>query len=113
LGHADYRAIYDLACSGDATGMPIDLSSLPPICDNCILGKQTRTHVLKVREGERAMHKLGIVHVDLMEHPDTVSAAGNRYIMDIVDDFSSYSWAIPLTSKADAFPALQAWECAR
>ncbi|KAG2059353.1 hypothetical protein BDR06DRAFT_843595, partial [Suillus hirtellus] len=101
LVYTNYWTIYDLAHSGNATSMPIDLSSLPPICDNCILGKQTRTHVLKVREGERVTCKLGIVYINLMEHPDTVSAAGNRYVMDIIDDFSSYSWAIPLASKSD------------
>jgi hypothetical protein len=42
-----------------------------------------------------------------MEHPDTVSVAGNKYIMDVIDDFSSYLWSITLTSKNDAFPALQ------
>jgi transposase InsO family protein len=93
--------------------MPIDLSSLPPVCDACILGKQTKSSIPKVREGIRADRKLGIVHVDLMEHPDTVSVAGNRYIMDIIDDFSSYAWSIPLVSKSDAFPAMQAWERAR
>ncbi|KAG1869521.1 hypothetical protein F4604DRAFT_2019325, partial [Suillus subluteus] len=76
LGHANYRAVYDLARSGNAIGMPI-------------------------------------VHVDLMEHPDTVSAAGNKYIMDIIDDHSSYAWAIPLAAKSDAFPALQTWALAR
>lgn len=74
LGHANYRAMYDLAHSGNAIGMPIDLSPVPPKCDDCILGKQTRTSVLKVRQGVRSDRKLGVVHVDLMEHPDTVSA---------------------------------------
>ncbi|KAJ8584501.1 hypothetical protein M405DRAFT_695595, partial [Rhizopogon salebrosus TDB-379] len=86
LGHAHYRAVYDLARSGNATGMPIDLSTQPPICDACVLGKQTRNSVPKVRGGDRATRKLGIVHVDLMEHPDILSAAGNKYIMDIIDD---------------------------
>jgi hypothetical protein len=113
LGHANYRSVYNLARSGFATGMPIDLSSLPPVCDSCILRKQTKTSIPKVREGKRADRRLGIVHVDLMEHPDTVSATGNRYIMDIIDDFSSYSWSIPLASKSDAFPALEAWTQAR
>jgi len=113
LGHANYRSVYDLARSGNATGMPINLSTEPPICDDCILGKQTRTSVPKVCVGDKATRKLGIVHVDLMEHPDTVSAAGNKYIMDIIDDFSSYAWALPLTSKAEAPLALQAWERAR
>jgi len=107
LGHANFRSVYDLTHSGFATGMPINLSSLPPICDVCILGKQTKSSILKVREGTHADHRLGIIHVDLMEHPDTVSVAGNKYIMDVIDDFSSYLWSITLTSKNDAFPALQ------
>jgi hypothetical protein len=41
LGHANFRAVYDLAHSGNAIGMPIDLSAVPPKCDDCILGKQT------------------------------------------------------------------------
>jgi len=112
LGHANYRAVYDLVRSGNATGMPVNLSVVPPKCDACILGKQTRTSVPKVRTGSRASRKLGIVHVDLMEHPDTVSATGHKYVMNIIDNFSSYAWAIPLATKSDAFPALQAWECA-
>ena len=113
LGHANYRAVYDLARSGNATGMPITLSTEPPACDACILGKQTKSSVPTVRVGGKATRRLRIVHVDLIEHPDTVSAAGNKYIMDIIDDFSSYAWSIPLSAKSDAFPALQAWEKAR
>lgn len=113
LGHANYRAVYDLARSGNATGMPITLSTSPPVCEACILGKQTKSIVPKVCAGVRATRKLGIIHVDLMKHPDTVSTAGNKYILDIIDDFSSYSWSIPLPTKSDAFPALQAWEKAR
>jgi hypothetical protein len=114
LGHANYyHAVYDLARSGNAVGIPINLSTEPPVCDDCILGKQTRTSVPKVRVGGRATRKLGVVHVDLMEHPDTVSAAENKYVMDVIDDFSSYAWAIPLASKGDAPAALQAWERAR
>jgi hypothetical protein len=112
LGHANYRAVYDLARSGNATGMPIDLSAMPPKCDHCILGKQTRSSVPKTRSGDKASRRLGIVHVDLMEHPDTTSATGNKYVMDIIDDFSSYAWSIPLAAKSDAFPALQAWALA-
>lgn len=55
LGHANYRAVYDLARSGNATGMPITLSTSPPICDACILGKQTKSIVPKVRTGVRLL----------------------------------------------------------
>ena len=30
--------------------------------------------------------------------------------MDIVDDFTSQLWSIPLKNKDDSFPELQAWE---
>ncbi|KAG1827025.1 uncharacterized protein BJ212DRAFT_1252374, partial [Suillus subaureus] len=108
LGHTNYRTVYDLACSSNATGMPINLSTEPPICDTCILGKQTRSSVPKVWVGDWC-EKLGIMHVGLMEHPDTVSAAGNRYVMDLIDNFLSYAWSVPLAAKSDTFPALQAW----
>ncbi|KAG1867333.1 hypothetical protein F4604DRAFT_1521695, partial [Suillus subluteus] len=108
LAHVNICAVFDMACSGHVTGMPTDLSTLPPKCDHCILGKQTHNSVPKVRESSCATRKLGIVHVDLMEHPEIVSSAGNKYVMDIIDDHSSYMWAIPLASKDTAFPALQA-----
>lgn len=102
----------DLLTSGQATGTsPVPLTP-PPACEHCILGKQTRNSVPTVREGERARRKLGIVHVDLLEHPDHISASGNHYVMHIIDDFSSHAWSIPLTAKSEAFPQLQAWECA-
>lgn len=33
--------------------------------------------------------------------------------MDIIDDHLSYTWSIPLASKSNTFPALQAWALAR
>jgi hypothetical protein len=45
LGHANNQAIYDMAMKGLARGMQVDLSSAPPKCDACVLGKQIRTPV--------------------------------------------------------------------
>jgi hypothetical protein len=106
----NYCAVYDLMHSGNATSINVNLSIVPPKCDACILGKQTQSSIPKVCMGSRASRKLGIVYVDLMEHPDTVSASSHKYIMDLINDFSSYTWTIPLAAKSDAFPALQAWE---
>ena len=112
LGHANYCIVYDLAREGQATGMPIDLSISPGSCADCILGKQKRSSVLQIRQGARASRKLGIIHVDLLEHPEHVSALGNKYVLNIVDDFSSYCWSIPLPAKSHAYKALMDWECA-
>ena len=48
-----------------------------------------------------------------MEPLDHASTLGNHYILNIIDDFLSYCWSIPLSAKSEAFPALQAWELAR
>jgi hypothetical protein len=37
----------------------------------------------------------------------TASLGGKRYILVIVDDFSRYTWVIPLPEKSDAFDATQ------
>ena len=59
------------------------------------------------------VRKLGIVHVDLLEHPEHVSSLGNKYVLNIIDDFLSYTWSLPLTTKSDAYNALMDWEHAQ
>jgi len=44
--------------------------------------------------------------------PHVKSRMGNKYIMNIVNDFTSHVWPIPLKMKSDAFNYLTAWECA-
>ena len=89
--------------------MPVDLSERPPKCDYCILGKQARSPVPRIRHGEKSKRKLGIIWIDLMGPEAVESASHKRYLMNIVDDYSSYPWSFPLHSKSDAFPTLQAW----
>lgn len=38
------------------------------------------------------------------------SYAGNKYIIDLVDDYTNMSWSILLKLKADVFAVLQAWK---
>jgi hypothetical protein len=45
--------------------------------------------------------------MNLMGPTRTASLGGRRYILVIVDDFSRYTWAIPLRKKSDAFDAAQ------
>jgi len=53
LGHTNYTSIVNMARKGLVEGMPIDLSTEPPKCQHCILGKQTKSLVPKIREGEK------------------------------------------------------------
>ena len=109
LGHCNHRTIIDMARHGVVEGMPIDLSSAPAACDHCILGKQTRSHVPAMREGERASKRLERVFVDLCGPMPAVSNYGHLYSMNVIDDFSSYVWSLPLARKSEAVNVLRAW----
>ncbi|OBZ65473.1 Retrovirus-related Pol polyprotein from transposon TNT 1-94, partial [Grifola frondosa] len=113
LGHANYPAVYEMARRGKAAGMPVDLSSAPPKCELCILGKQTRTPVPKVREGTRATARLELVYVDVIGPSPVKSASGNLYSVDILDDHSSCSWTQPIPSKDRTASVVQNWVTAR
>jgi hypothetical protein len=93
-----------MAKSGTIAGMPSTFPSKPPKCDSCILGKQTRTPVPKVQEegkGHRAMRKMETVWVDLAGPMAVESRTGNKYIMNLVDNYTNKVWSIPLKLKSD------------
>lgn len=116
LGHANYRAIIQMAQAGMIDGMPKTFPTKPPICDDCILGKQARSPVPKKREegkGHKATRRLEKVWVDLTGQAAVSSRTGNQYVMNIVDDYSNKPWSIPMKAKSDAFNELQAWILAR
>ena len=86
----------------------------PPKCEFCVVGKQTKTPVPKTCQegpGHKATRVLEKVLVDLSgQH--LKSCTGNEYVMDIVDDYTSQLWSIPLKNKDDSFLELKAWELA-
>jgi len=116
MAHANHQVVETMARLGVAQGMPSSFPAKPSKCDSCVLGKQALTPVPKKREeglGHRATRKLEKVWVDLHGPVAVPSRTGNKYIMNIVDDFTSYPWTIPLKSKDEAFPMLTAWQTAR
>ena len=116
LGHANFQAITAMARKGTISRMPSSFPNTPLKCDSCILGKQTRTPVPKVREigkGHRATRRLEKVWVDLTGPMNVKSRTGNNYMMNIVDDYTIFPWSIPLRNKGDAYKYLKAWEIAR
>jgi transposase InsO family protein len=113
LGHPSYQILDNMARKGTVKGMsPAPASALPSKCESCIFGKQTRTSVPKKRQegkGHRAERRLEKVWVDLSGPSDVEARGGYRYIMNIVDDYTSNHWSIPLKLKSDALPELKAW----
>jgi hypothetical protein len=98
-----------MACKKVVEGMAIDLSSSPPTCTHCVLGKQSHSPIPKTCEGLKAMERLGRIFVDLCGPMPTVLHSGRLYLMHIINDFSSYIWSLPLRSKGDAASVLQLW----
>jgi hypothetical protein len=90
LGHCSVRSIVDMARKDAVEGMTIDLSSAPPKCTHCVLGKQTHSPVPKIREGPKVTKRLEKVFVDLCGPMPCVSRTGRLYAMHIIDDFSGY-----------------------
>ena len=109
LGHANYRSLIDMSDNNMAKGMHVDLSSAPPKCQSCILRKQTRTSVPKIREGKRAEQVLDCVYIDLSGPQPVQSASGNSYVMNIIDEATSYRWVYPIPLKSTAFARLKDW----
>ncbi|OJT07316.1 Retrovirus-related Pol polyprotein from transposon TNT 1-94 [Trametes pubescens] len=113
LGHANYCATYTVATQARAAGTPVNLSLLPSKCDHCILGKQTRSPVPKVREGVRSTERGATFFIDTTGDQCTRSASGSICSLDIIDDFSSFGWAFPLRSKGDCSSTLRTFLIAR
>jgi hypothetical protein len=109
LGHCGSCAIIDMARTNAVEGMLINVSTPPSKCEHCILGKQTRSLVLRVREGARASKPLECVYVDLCGPMAISSHSDHLYSMNIIDDYSSFVWTLPLCSKDEAAPFLKIW----
>jgi hypothetical protein len=110
LGHINYTSFIHLTRKGLASGMAVNLSMLPMKCDHYILGKQGRNTVPSIQEGRRATRHLEKVFINLTG-PFITSPTGFSYVMNIVDNYSSFIWSIPLCDKTCAFLTLSAWQC--
>ena len=108
LGHVNNQSILDMAKKGLADGMPIDLSNHPPVCQCCILGKQTRSSVPKVRQGLKSDRPLHKVYIDLCG-PHVLTPSKNQYSVDIIDDYSGFPWLFGVKSKDAAYDIVIAW----
>lgn len=73
--------------SGAIQGVPFDLSRMPAKSESCILSKQVRNSIPKIREGLKATRPLEKVHIDLTGPVSVASRSGNQYGMNMVDDF--------------------------
>jgi hypothetical protein len=106
LGHLNFIDMLKIASKDIVKDLPKMEKTRKGICGSCQLGKQTRAAHKKTLVIQTSKN-LELLHMDLMGPTRTTSLGGRRYILVIVDDFSRYTWAIPLREKSDAFDAAQ------
>ena len=83
-----------------------------PICEPCIMGKQTRKAVPR-GPGERATRPLELVHTDLKGPMPVASREGaNLYWITFIDDKTRRRWVAYLKRKSDAWAAIQQFKAA-
>ena len=109
LGHVNYASIIQMAKDGVTVGMPANLSTLLPICQHCILGKQTKWAVPKIWQGEKAKGILDIVYSELTGPEDVTSAGGAKYILNFINDLSRMTWTYLIKEKSQAETVFVKW----
>ena len=89
-------------------GFPKDLKfeSKEPVCPGCAQGKM---HAKSYPQSNKRVSQIyEMVHVDLMEMP-IESYHKYKFVMVLLDDFSSHAWIFLLRKKLDASPAFKQW----
>jgi GAG-pre-integrase domain/Integrase core domain len=108
LGHVSYPSIINMAKKNMAIGMPTDLSTMPPICEQCIMGKQMKWPVPRMHEGRRSTRLLDLVFSDITG-PEDVPASGKVYVLNFIDNYSRQTWSYLLAKKSDALATFKEW----
>jgi len=90
--------------------MPMNLLATPPICEQSILSKQTKTPIPQTCDGKRAEALLDIVYLDLTGPEDVPTLGGCIYVMNIIDNYLSFPWGFTLKKKSDTSQVFQDWK---
>jgi transposase InsO family protein len=77
-----------------------------PVCGTCARNKKKKRRSKKLAEHEQ--RPLALVSMDLAG-PFPVSYRGNRYFLEIVDNWTRRTWSIPVGSKDQIYEELDNW----
>ena len=113
FAHVNHGDIAKLRQRKLVRGMRFESKEAPdPICEPCIMGKQTRKAVPR-GPGERATRPLELVHTDLKGPMPVASREGaNLYWITFIDDKTRRRWVAYLKRKSDAWAAIQQFKAA-
>jgi hypothetical protein len=102
LGHQKIRQLHHVTTLKKA----IPITDRPSVCDVCAQTKirnQTNREVRKRRD-----QVLDLVSIDIAG-PFPASLTGNRYFLEVVDNYSRKVWVYPIKDQTGAIPVLRQW----
>ncbi|KAJ9561687.1 hypothetical protein OSB04_006847 [Centaurea solstitialis] len=98
LSHLNYRYLDRLVKERLVSGIPMIKFEPDQMCSGCAQGKMKRaSHPPKPEQGSKS--PLSLIYMDLCGPMKTVSLAGRKYVLAIVDDYSRYTWTRFLKTK--------------
>nr|GEW72352.1 retrovirus-related Pol polyprotein from transposon TNT 1-94 [Tanacetum cinerariifolium] len=105
LSHLNFSTLNKLAKDGLVQGIPRLKFQKDHLCSACALGKSNKSsHQPKAEDTNHV--KLYLWHMNLCGPMRMASINGKRYILEIVDDYSQFTWVIFLRTKDEAPEAI-------
>lgn len=107
--HRSVKALGIAVRKGLVTGVPEDLPVQLCDCRVCVHANSKRMPA-PIELPERATRILQRVHADFIGPITPASAAGNRYVLSIKDEYSGYAWAYCLKKRSNFQDAFEYWK---
>ncbi len=85
----------------DIHGLSDKLSDEVGFCEACIHGKHKRASFNK--SSSKSTQPLELVHSDVCGKMSSSSLGGAEYFLIFINDYTHYTWVIPLKRKSDKF----------
>ncbi|KAG7553438.1 GAG-pre-integrase domain [Arabidopsis thaliana x Arabidopsis arenosa] len=101
LGHIGSDTMKSMISKELVIGLP-SITVEKETCSSCLLGKQVRKSFPQATS-YRASHILELIHGDLCGPITPSTAAQNKYIFVLIDDYSRYMWSLLLKEKSETF----------
>ncbi|KAG7551914.1 Zinc finger CCHC-type superfamily [Arabidopsis thaliana x Arabidopsis arenosa] len=101
LGHIGVDTMRTMMQKEIVAGLP-RIGIEKETCSSCLLGKQVRQSFPQATLF-RATNILELIHGDLCGPITPPTAAQNKYIFVLIDDYSRYMWSILLREKGESF----------
>ena len=101
LSHLNFKTISKISKDQLVRGLPRINFSKDKLCAACEKGKQTKSS-FKPKSCSTINDSLSLLHMDLFGPVPVRSRSGKKYSLVIVDEYSRYTWVIPLAKKKEA-----------